>query len=558
MGKARLQIKTFRTSDTPEQLSTTLKLIGQGIQSGALYMPIRHLAARAATKAPPKDYPAQIKAVYDAITRWWWRYTYDPQGAEVLTLDGPRIYSLTLGSGSREHKGYGDCDDIATAAGALLRSIGMDVRIATTAPPGSPYIFTHVFIQAKPPKARQWINFDPVLYPARPLGSIATHGRIAFWNLAGRLLSFKGQFPPRFKAVMSRYGIGQAETAGNISPSGQIGKSDLMGTFLNTRQALPRFEDFADYSDSIGFFGEAIDENDPIHMRRILREDVLPSFDRVGLLGFGCYSGMMGSLTGEQLPHIMAEYDGTDEIGNTGLVRTKHFELSPDDYAVVQSHGVPMVGALALADDGEVYRWTANPDGLGGFFKKLFKKARKAIKKVAGKVKGVIKKVVTKTKFGKKLWKIGSKIHATAMKITKGLLKKIGPIAKRIAPIAALIPGIGPAVAGGLMITGKVYDIANKVGVKFDKDKKPIINSKAQGAAFSKMLAAEGRKMGKGRAENVLSKFKAMKQRQRGQYGIAPMFRGSEPADFVTMGEVYSDPRVCPSGRMPSAPIGWF
>jgi len=521
-------------------------------------MPIRHLAARAATKAPPKDYPAQIKAVYDAITRQWWRYTYDPKGAEVLTLDGPRIYALTLGGGAPDHRGYGDCDDMAIAAGALLRSIGMDVRIGTSNPPGGRYIFNHVFVQAKPPKSNRWINFDPVLYPKRPFGDIARHGRIAFWNLGGQLISKKGQFPPRFNAVMDRFASGQGETFGNISPTGQNLGNNEMAMYLNTRNG-PRFEDFADYGDSIGFYGEPIDDNDPIAMRRILRDDVLAPFDRVGLIGFGAYADMMGVTPGDECPHIMAEYDESDEIGDTGLVRTKHFELSPDDYAVMQQHGVPMIGALALADDGEVYRWTANPDGMGGFFKKLFKKARKGIKKIARKAKGIAKRIITKTKFGKKLWKIGSKIHRTAMKIAKGLLKKIGPIAKKIAPIAALIPGVGPMVSGALMVTGKVYDVAKKLGVKFDKNKKPIIQNKAQGAAFARALAKEGRQMGKGRADRIMAKLKAVKAQKRRRYKINPAFLGvDDMGACVTMGEVYSDPRANSApARIPANGLGW-
>ena len=147
---------TFKTANTPEQLKKTIRLIGKAIRDGALYLPIRHLAGRAAAVAPPKNYYAQIRSIYDAITKQWWRYTYDPKGAEVLTVDPKRIFEITLGRGNPNHVGYGDCDDIATASGALLRSIGMDLAICTTVKPGSPFIFDHVFLMVKPPKGPKW------------------------------------------------------------------------------------------------------------------------------------------------------------------------------------------------------------------------------------------------------------------------------------------------------------------------------------------------------------------------------------------------------------------
>jgi len=534
---------TFKTANTPHQLKYTIRLIGKAIKSGSLFLPIRHLAARTATTAPPKNYNKQIQAVYNAITQRWWRYTFDPQGAEVLTLDGPRIYDLTLGRGSPNHIGYGDCDDITIASGALLRSIGMDVRVLTTSPPGSPHIFTHVFLQVKAPKSNKWIVFDPVLYPKQGLGNITRHQRVAFWNLEGNLIKKSGSFPPRFNEVMNLYGTDQAERV-DTNHTGKRGLSNM--SYLNTRN--PNFHDFFDYSDQSGLFGDAgdlVDESNPAHMKRLQDDNVLADFARDGIIGFGCYSGLMGIIQGDQTPDIMFEVDGTDEIGDTGLVATKHFELAPDDFAHLQKTGVVPMGTMALADDGEVYEWEPNVNGLGGFFKKMFRKVKKRVKKVRRKIKKKIKKFMKRTKFGRKLWKIGSKIKKTALKIVKPLMKVIGPLAKKLAPIAAFIPGIGPAVAGALMVTGKVYDIAKKVGVKFDKFKKPIIKNKAQGRAFSKLLAASGRSMGTQRAKRVIQK---LKRARCGHMGDADIFEGS----------MLSGNDVNAYHRMPAAYVGWF
>jgi len=548
----------------------TIRLIGQAIREGALYLPIRHLAARAATQAPPKNYPLQIKAIYDAITNRWWRYTFDPKGAEVLTLDGPRIYQLTLGSGKPNHSGYGDCDDITIAGGALLRSIGMDVQICTTAPPGSPFIFNHVFLRVKWPKGKEWLWFDPVLFEFKKrkgVGNVTKWGRLAIWDLNGNMLTKQGKFPPRFDEVMALFGVDRVEGC-NYFPTGTLGGLDMYGQkptpywgFASggpSAGSSPSYHDFYDYTDQSGLFGadEVVDENNPAQMAMLQRDDVLPDFSRSGIIGFGCYSGLMGVINGDQTPYIMAEYDDTDEIGDTGLVRTKHFEMDPADIAYIQQYGVPQMGALALADDGEIYEYVNNPDGFGGFFKKLFRKAKKAVRKVARRVKkGVrklgkrIKKFVRRTAFGRFLWKVGSKIFKTAMKLVKPLMKIVGPIAKRIAPIAAFIPGIGPAVSAGLMLTGKVYDIAKKVGVTFDKFKKPIIANKPQARAFASLLAKEGKRMGKGRANQVIQKYRRMK---------GGRFRGVDGYGMASLGETYVDRQANAYYRTPTqSGIGW-
>src|SRR4030042_7014840 len=143
ISTSQIKIKKFRAANTPEQLKITMRRIGRAIKAGTIYPPIRHLAATAATDAGPKKYLGQIAALYKGITERWWRYTFDPQGTEFVFLDGPRLFRMGLGSGKK--KGYGDCDDITAVAGALLRSIGVDVQICKTAPPWNLYFFLTVF-----------------------------------------------------------------------------------------------------------------------------------------------------------------------------------------------------------------------------------------------------------------------------------------------------------------------------------------------------------------------------------------------------------------------------
>jgi hypothetical protein len=522
----------------------TIRLIGQAIKSGSIYPPIRHLAATAATAAGPKDYLGQIAQLYTAITERWWRYTFDPRGAEFVFTDGPRLFRYALGEGKR--KGYGDCDDITAAGGALLNSIGFETEICTTAPPNSPYIFTHVFLRTRFPKATEWIYFDPVVYPTHGLGYLTPHRRIAVWDLDGHLLDKEGDFPPQFDQIMSLYG--ESAESDTKNPTTQIG-DDTMSYGAN-----PSFYDFPDQSQRLGLFGDSdiVDEQSPQQMGALNDNRVLADFMTDGILGFGCYSGLMGQTPGDRLPYIMAEYDESDMLGDTGFVRTKHFELSPDDYYTMVKEGQPRIGTLAASDDGEVYQWVGNPDGFGGFFKKLFRKIKKGFRKVVGGIrKGLkfvgkkIKKFIRKTKFGRFLWKVGSKIWKTAMKIVKPMMKFIGPIAKKIAPIAAFIPGIGPAVSAGLMITGKINDIAQKVGIKFDSKGKPQPKDKAQAKEFAVALAESARKFGKKNAAKAIAEYRTKK--------------GLVSGGYAGLGATFADKNLNSYYLTPShADVGWF
>lgn len=474
----------------------TIKLIGRGIKEGSRFLPIRHLAGRAAATAPPKDYKAQIQAVYDAITKQWWRYTFDPVGAEVLTVIPERVFDVTLGSGKPNHSGYGDCDDISIGSGSLLRSIGFEICVATSVKPGSPNIFDHVFVFVKAPKL-PWLPFDPVLYPSMGCFDIVPFHRLALWDLNGKLLKTEGPFPPRFQEVMRSFG--------NCQP--KIVQSNITGTERKRAMRQPNYNDFYDYSDQVRGFGEV-----PMDANMRPRIETIPDFQTYGIAGFGMYNEEMGYTTGDNIPHITAEVDNSDLLGNTGLVRTKHFEMDPDDYAYMIKNGVPRVGAMALADDGDIYAWSPSYDGLGGLFKKLAKRVKKRVKSVAKRIKGAARTV---KKFAKKIGKskvfrLGKKILKTAMKYVKPFLKKFGPkIMQAVAPIAAMIPGAGPFVSTALVMGGKALAIAQKAKVIFDKFGKPIFKSLKQAKSFKDALKSAAREMGKRGAKSIIQKAAA-------------------------------------------------
>lgn len=463
-------------------------MIGKAITQGSQYLPIRHLAGRAAATAPAKDYLKQIEAVFNAITKDWWRYTFDPVGCEVLTIIPERIFDTTLGRGKNNHCGYGDCDDITIAAGALLNSIGFQTRIATSVRPGSQNIFDHVFLFVKAP-GTDWICFDPVLYPRRGLGDIVDFKRMALWNHRGKLIKKIGPFPPRFDAVMRSFG--------NCQP--KIARSHLTGTEEETTMQT-NYHNFPDYSDFVGGFGEVPVDRSGRHR---MNADVLPDFQRYGIAGFGCYNGAMGYMTGDETPNVMAEVDENDMIGDTGLVRTKHFELDPADYAFMVTNGTPRTGTMALSDDGEVYSWQPNPDGLGGLFKRLARRVKKRVKRRRKKIRSFAKRIGRK-----KFFRLGKRVLKTAMKVVKPLIKRYGgKIMQAVAPIAGIIPGVGPFISTALVVGGKAYDKAQMLGIKFDKFKRPKFKSMFQAKTYKNLLKKEARKMGKRGADKILKRF---------------------------------------------------
>jgi hypothetical protein len=491
---------------------TTIRIIGRGIKAGALYQPIRHLAGRITKTAPSKHYLKQIEAIYNAIVNQLWHYTFDPKGAEFLTTEPRQMFELTLGAGNSDRRGYGDCDDIAQSAGAMLRSIGMDVLVATSVKPGSPHIFDHVFLFCKPPHTPDWIPFDPVL-PSwnnrKGFGDIVNFQRMALWSPDGKLIKKIGPFPPNFDSVMRQYSGRQLSGAFKTLTGTE--KANVMPSSMQ-----PSYFDFQDYS---GFLGadEEIAPN-PVSGRYRLGPDVLPDFQMYGMIGFGMYNEEMGYCSGAAVPHIMAEVDDSDLIGDTGLVRTKHFELDPADYAHVIKHGTPRVGALAMADDGEVYTWQPNPDGIGGLFRKLARRVKKRVKRVGRRIKKRAKGIARRVKkfvkrVGKtKLFRLGKRVLKTAMKYVKPILKRYGgKIMQAVAPIAAMVPGAGPFLSTALVVGGKAYDIAQKAKVVIDKFGKPLFKSLKQAKSFKGLLKDAARKMGKAGAKQILNKYAASK-----------------------------------------------
>lgn len=451
-----VRLSTVRVDNNPiKQMSTTLRMMGEAIQEGAKYLPIRNHAAEAATRAGPKDYLGQIRNIYNQFVTRDWRYVKDPFGNELIHKSPNAIYNLVIGGGKGNPglgsgRGGGDCDDASIALGSLLRSIGFPVRLGVTAPPGFPAgpEFTHVFIQASVP-GLGWLTVDPVPYPRRGLGYTPVHSRIAFFDLNGRMLGYKGN-ARGLKGL-----LGEEEIAMN-------------------NYGLPDLTEVPDY----GLAGiEDADQTMPLDWRKYVLKD------------FGIYSDKIGFMSGEGLG-LAAEVEYWQEPGGQIIARTPMLEISPDDYAHMRRYRRPYHGMMALGDEGQAYEY----DGFSGFFKKLFRKAKKLVKRVGQKIGRGIKKVIKKIPGGKYLVKLGQKIKKVALKFTKPLIKFVGKYAAKLAPVAALIPGYGPAIAAGLHTAGKIANIMRKHGAKIIGKKGKTRNIKFPSGKSAKAFRAELKK----------------------------------------------------------------
>lgn len=399
-----------------DQQKLTVKLVGRAIIEGSRYYPIRHRAARLAARAAPKDYLGQVREIYNDFLKRW-RYVKDPIGRELVTA-GPKALFETVMGGDGQGRGAGDCDCASGAMGAQIASIGIPVKLATTAPVGAPAgpLSSHIFPQANIP-GHGWVTVDPVVYPEHGFGYTPPHSRLITWDLTGGLLSQSG------------------------NSRGLRGCEDLKG--VNTMLGEYDVDRFVDY----GGLGDCA----PSH-------GTLPDFRVYGIKDYGAYTDQLGMLPGMG---FAAEVDEVDEDDH-GRAWTPMLEFAPHDYAYLSKRKKPYDGMGAVGDNGEFYEY----DGSLGFFRKLFKRVKKGIKKGLRRAKRFAKKLLRKIPGGKYLLKLGKKVWKVAKKLVKPLMKLVGPLAKKLAPIAALIPGYGPAIAAGLQTVGKVAGLMKKYGAK--------------------------------------------------------------------------------------------
>lgn len=114
---------------------------------------VRETAVDLVAKVPERDRMGEAKAIFKWVQNKL-RYTYDPRGLE--TVQTPRVMLEDIAS-----KGYagGDCDDFSVLIGALLRSIGHEIRLKAVAFLPSTNL-SHVYLEDKIDGV--WITLDGI------------------------------------------------------------------------------------------------------------------------------------------------------------------------------------------------------------------------------------------------------------------------------------------------------------------------------------------------------------------------------------------------------------
>lgn len=425
--RPQIRVDHIRPHGPRDQLQKTIELVGQGIRRGGVFFPIRQWAAGVASRAAPKDYLGQLRAVYTELLKRW-RYVRDPVFAELVPTTGPAIHGVVMGGITPSGIGFGDCDCVTTALGAALSSIGFPVRLVTSIAlraraPG--HIYPEVFVKG----LNRWIPADPVVFPKHGLGYVSPARARFRWDLFGRPIQVRDH------------------AAGRPLVLGELG--ELPGKEVGTMYGQDQWQD-----QDLVRYGYAGLGGEP--------ED----WSEQAITGFGSLRGSMGMFNSGL--GLLAEV----EPDQYGLARTPMIELSADDFNYIRTYGRPYDGMMALGDEGQVYQY----NGLGGFFGKIFGGAKKLIGGVVKAGVGIAKKLhaagkslISRLPGGKYLVKVMNKVEGVAMKLVRPLAKIVGPLAKRLAPIAAMLPGYGPLISVGLQATGTLADIMKKHGVSHKK-----------------------------------------------------------------------------------------
>lgn len=173
---APIQHRRIKTRD-PHKVA--LAVMAKTAREAARTWTVREFAGVLAARAGPRDYVAQLRQIYDEITRRW-RYVMEPDEfvhgsassliGHVLgtryNAPGQDPTRVDLAKMSTNLKGWGDCDDVATAVAALAIGIGMPkVFFRISENPGG----AHVSVVVETPRGER-VSIDPVGHPDHNFG----------------------------------------------------------------------------------------------------------------------------------------------------------------------------------------------------------------------------------------------------------------------------------------------------------------------------------------------------------------------------------------------------
>lgn len=210
-------------TETPA--AVTLRIMGQTAERASNRWTFREWAARLAAEAGARDYVGQLHRLYDEILQRW-RYVREPDEwihgtpasliSHVLgtkyNAPGQDPERIDLATVPTTHKGWGDCDDIATVVAAAARAIGLTPFFRVVRGPAGAHVSTLVRLPTG-----QFVSVDPVGHPEHPFGWAMESDDVQLFDLAGSHLPHTAQGPAfgaveamTFPTVYSNY-MGQPE-----------------------------------------------------------------------------------------------------------------------------------------------------------------------------------------------------------------------------------------------------------------------------------------------------------------------------------------------------------
>jgi len=144
------EIIEYRFGGGETGLIKKLNFIGDVINKNARLSSVRDRALYITLGVENFDFYGQLEKIYSWVANNI-RYVRDPENAELIQ-DADEVIA----------KGAGDCDDFAILIGALLKSIGFQIRLIISGRDagGWNHIYLHALV------SNEWIPCDPSMqYP---------------------------------------------------------------------------------------------------------------------------------------------------------------------------------------------------------------------------------------------------------------------------------------------------------------------------------------------------------------------------------------------------------
>jgi len=135
-------------------ITQTVNAIKQAVNYGIHCHEIRCRAETIVASCAERDEDCEIRTIF-TWTQNHYRYLRDPRGIEYVK--SPEISDAEI---SKTGSFSGDCDDIVTYMGALLKSIGYPVRAVVISVPGKGDEFRHIFLRVYKSQARKWVTLE--------------------------------------------------------------------------------------------------------------------------------------------------------------------------------------------------------------------------------------------------------------------------------------------------------------------------------------------------------------------------------------------------------------